>query len=165
MEDHNLDRVTKVKIFQSQEAKEKKQEANIKRKKKKNSNVDFSGQNQRQTNRGFTSLGTRSGEKKNRTGSNPREKVADEDPIWKRGKEKEGLLFFLRPLFYKPWLSIYLSQWSSQQHLRALTFRLRGSDSGVMLGQSRRLKERKGKERETTKEEQGRKVRLQVFPS
>lgn len=144
MEDHNLDRVTKVKIFQSQEAKEKKARGKYK-KKKKNSNVDFSGQNQRQTNRGFTSLGTRSGEKKNRTESNPREKVADEDPIWKRGKEKEGLLFFLRPLFYKPWLSIYLSQWSSQQHLRALTFWLRGSDSGVMLGQSRRLKERKGK--------------------
>ena len=61
------------------------------------------------------------------------------------GKEEKrkrvSFFFFLRPLFYKPWLSIYLSQWSSQQHLRALTFWLRGSDSGVMLGQSRRLKE------------------------
>lgn len=37
---------------------------NIKRKKKKNSNVDFSGQNQRETNRGFTLLETRSGEGK-----------------------------------------------------------------------------------------------------
>lgn len=104
---------------------------NIKRKKKKFKCGLFRAEPKRDE-PGIYIVGDQIWRGKNRP--KPREKKdADEDSNWGR----EGLLFCV-PLFITL-TSIYLSQWSSQQHLRALTFWLRGSDSGVMPGQSHRL--------------------------